>query len=83
MDLKLIAEPRVFNFELDGSLDLAGTGSMDFSLSSLRPEKERIGLMVGSLPDLARDHHDDLDWLGGRMLGGMEMRTKECGCLRV
>lgn len=71
LDLKVIAEPNVFSLEPDRSFDLADTGSIDCSLSSLRPEKERIGLTVGSLPDLARDHHDDLDWLGGRMLGGM------------
>ena len=71
LDLKLIAEPNVLNLELDESLDLAETGSIDFSLSSLRLEKERIGLTVGSLPDLVRDHHDDLEWPGGSMLGGM------------
>ena len=72
LDLKLIAEPRVLNLEPDESFDLAETGSIDFSLSSLRPEKERIGLTVGSLPVLVvRDHHDDLGWPGGRMLGGM------------
>ena len=71
LDLKLMAEPSVLNLEPDESFDLAETGSIDFSLSSLRPEKERIGLTVGSLPDLVRDHHDGLEWLGGRMLGGM------------
>lgn len=84
LDLKLMAEPKVLKLMPDesfGFVELVNTDDVDaFSFSSLRPdEKERMGRMADSFPVFARDHHDDLAWVGGRRLGGMRgKRERVC-----